>query len=98
MDINQEEHNRRVQAFRATDFDWQFSAGECNFLLQLMAYVVESNPAFVLNPKGEREPLNYQSIRSIVLLNEKLSAQLQRYAEEASVIIGQMPSASDKVQ
>jgi hypothetical protein len=98
MDINQEEHNRRVQAFLATDFDWQFSAGECNFLLQLMAYVVESNPAFVLNPKGDREPLNYQSIRSIVLLNEKLSAQLQRYAEEASVIIGQMPSASDKVQ
>jgi hypothetical protein len=98
MDINQEDHNRRVQTFLASEFEWQFSAGECNFLLQLMAYVVETNPPFVPNPKGEREPLNYQSIRSIVLLNEKLSAQLHRYAEEASVMIGQMPPASEKVQ
>ncbi len=93
-----EEQNEGIREFLSRDFGWEFSAGECNFLIQLLAYVVSGNPHFVPAGKGNKEPLNYQSIRSIVLLNEKLSTQLQEKAAEASVIIDQVHPASDKVQ
>ena len=93
-----EEQNRSISEFLNRDFVWEFTAGECNFLIQLLAYVVSENPDFVPDGKGNKEPLNYQSIRSIVLLNEKLSTQLQQRAADASVIIDQVHPGSDKVQ
>lgn len=98
MELSGEEQNQRIQEFLNREFNWKFTAGECNFLIQLLAFLVQENPPFVANAQGEKEPLNYQSIRSIVLLNEKLSAQLHRFAQEASVMIGEMKSASERVQ
>ena len=68
MDENQIEQNRKMQEFLNREFDWRLSAGECHFLIQLLAFLVQENPDIVVNPKGEREKLNYQSIRTIVLL------------------------------
>ncbi len=98
MDENQEEQNRKIQEFLSREFKWEFMAGECNFLIQLLAFIVQANPAFVINDKGEKEPLDYQSIRSVVLLNEKLNSQLQQYAAEASVILNQMRPVTERVQ
>jgi hypothetical protein len=98
MDNSQTEHNRRVQEFLGSEYSWKLAAGEANFLIQLLAFLVQENPAFVPDDKGVKRPLNYQSIRSIVLLNEKLSGQLQKYAAEASVILGDMTPASERVQ
>jgi hypothetical protein len=89
--------NQRMQEFMNREFPWAFTAGECNFLIQLLAHLVQENPPLVRNPKGEMERLNYQSLRTVVLLNEKLSGQLQNRAEEASIVMGQVP-ASEKVQ
>jgi hypothetical protein len=82
----------------ARDFTWAFTAGECNFLLQLLVHLVQENPALVTNQKGERESLNYQSIRTIVLLNEKLSAQLQKFAQESSVVMSEVNVPTERVQ
>lgn len=98
MDQGEGEHKRRIREFLEREFQWRFSAGECNFLIQLLAYIIQANPAFVPNQKGDKEPLTYQSIRSIVLLNEKLSGQLQQKASEASVIISDMEAGSERVQ
>lgn len=98
MNIDQEERSRRIQEFLNKEFSWKFSAGECNFLISLLAYLVQENPPFVPNEKGEKEPLTYQSIRSIVLLNEKLNSRLQQYASEAAVILEEMKPVSDRVQ
>jgi len=92
------EQNRRIQAFMNQEFPWNFSAGECNFLIQLLVHIVQENPAIVRNPGGQKEPLNYQSIRNVVLLNEKLSHQLQEKAREASIVMGEVRAQSDKVQ
>lgn len=94
----EEGHERRIQEFFGREFSWHFTAGEANFLLQLLVHLVEENPPIVKNPKNEREPLNYQSIRTIVLLNEKLSSQLQKHAEEASIVMGHVRNQTDKVQ
>ncbi len=91
------EHNRRIQEFLNHEFQWKFAAGEANFLIQLLAFLVQENPAFVPDDKGVKQKLNYQSIRSIVLLNEKLSSQLQKYSAEASVMLADTP-ASERVQ
>ena len=93
-----EPQKQRLDEFLNTDFDWNFTAGECNFLVQLLAYLVQENPELVRGQDGERERLNYQSIRSIVLLNEKLSGMLQQRAQEASVGIGEMQSPTERVQ
>lgn len=93
-----EQKKQKIQEFLARDFNWNFTAGECNFLLQLLAFLVQENPPFVQNQKGEKEPLNYQSIRTIVLLNEKLSAQLQGHARDASVMLGDMDPPPETVQ
>jgi hypothetical protein len=98
MDITHKDQNRNIQEFLNLEFSWRFSAGEANFLLQLLAFLVQENPEFVPDDKGAKQRLNYQSIRSVVLLNEKLSAQLQKYASEASVMLGDMNPASDRVQ
>ncbi len=82
----------------ARDFTWGFTAGECNFMLQLLVHLVQENPPLVTNQKGERESLNYQSIRTIVLLNEKLSSQLQKYAQESSVVMGEVKVPTERVQ
>jgi hypothetical protein len=92
------EQNKRIQEFMARDFTWAFTAGECNFLLQLLVHLVQENPALVTNQKGERESLNYQSIRTIVLLNEKLSAQLQKFAQESSVVMSEVNVPTERVQ
>ncbi|UCF38852.1 MAG: hypothetical protein JSU96_08450 [Acidobacteriota bacterium] len=92
------EQTQKLQEFMAREFDWGFSAGECNFLIQLLAHLVQENPRIVVSAKGEREPLNYQSIRTIVLLNEKLSGQLQKHAQESSVVMGDVKSHTDRVQ
>jgi hypothetical protein len=52
----------------------------------------------VTGQKGKTESLNYQSIRTIVLLNEKLSSQLQRHAQEAGIVIGEMQAQTERVQ
>lgn len=96
--MDSEQRNQRIQDFLSREFVWKFSAGECNFLISLLAYLVQDNPAFVPNEKGTREHLNYQNIRSIVLLNEKLNVQLQHYASEAAVILEEAKPASDRVQ
>ncbi|MBI4446575.1 MAG: hypothetical protein HY645_11785 [Acidobacteria bacterium] len=98
MTNEEEEQNRRIQEFLNTEFSWRISAGECNFLISLLAYLVQANPPFVVNQKGERESLNYQSIRSIVLLNEKLNSQLQHYAAEAAVILDESKPVTERVQ
>lgn len=92
------EQNKRIQEFMARDFTWVFTAGECNFLLQLLVHLVQENPALVTNQKGERESLNYQSIRTIVFLNEKLSAQLQKFAQESSVVMSEVNVPTERVQ
>lgn len=79
------EQQSRMQEFMTQEVDWQFSPGECNFLLQLLATLVQENPAIVVTGDGGKEALNYQSIRTIVLLNEKLGAQLRQHAQKASV-------------
>lgn len=92
------EQSQRIQEFMAREFTWAFTAGECNFLLQLLVHLVQENPALVTNQKGEKESLNYQSIRTIVLLNEKLSSQLQKYAQESSVVMGEVKVPTERVQ
>ncbi len=92
------DQNKRIQEFMARDFTWSFTAGECNFLLQLLVHLVQENPALVKNQKGERESLNYQSIRTIVLLNEKLSNQLQKYAQESSIVMSEVKGPTERVQ
>ncbi len=98
MDGNQVEQNRKIQEFLNREFDWRLSAGECHFLIQLLVHLVQENPTLVTNPKGEPEKLNYQSIRTIVLLNEKLSSQLQNRSQEFSINIGEVQNQSDRVQ
>lgn len=93
-----DEQQQRLEEFLNRDFDWRFTAGECNFLIQLLAYVVQENPELVRGADGEMEKLNYQSIRSVVLLNEKLSGQLQHNAREASVGIGEVNVPTERVQ
>lgn len=98
MEKDKESHNQRIEEFLNRDFAWKLSAGECNFLIQLISFLVQANPPFVVNDQGEKEPLNYQSIRSMVLLNEKLRNQLQEYAARESVIINEIRPATDRVQ
>lgn len=92
------EQSNRIQEFMAREYNWLFTAGECNFLLQLLVHLVQENPALVMSQKGEKESLNYQSIRTIVLLNEKLSNQLQKYAQESSVVMGEVKVPTERVQ
>ncbi|MFZ0427524.1 MAG: hypothetical protein WAO20_05375 [Acidobacteriota bacterium] len=92
------DQNRRIQEFMSREFSFNLTAGECNFLIQLLAFVVQENPSIVRGPKGEKEELNYQSIRSIVLMNEKLSQQLQQHAKDASIVMGEVRVQTDKVQ
>lgn len=98
MTIENREQNQQLQKFLNQEFEFQFSAGECNFLIQLMAHLVQENPAMVTGQKGEAESLNYQSIRTIVLLNEKLSGQLQHHAQDAGIVIGEMQAQTERVQ
>ncbi len=98
MTISEEEQKRRIEEFLNKEFGWKLTAGECNFLISLLVYLVQENSSFVLNDKGAKERLNYQSLRSIVLLNEKLNAQLQKYASEAAVSLKAMRPASERVQ
>jgi hypothetical protein len=95
MDIEQ---NQKIQEFFNCNYDWSFTAGECNFLIQLLAHLIQDNPAFIRGPKGEKESLNYQSIRTVVLLNDKLSAQFQERAKQASVVLGDVKGHTDRVQ
>lgn len=92
------EHDQRLQEFFNTEFPWTFTAAECNFLIQLLAHLVQENPPFIRGPQGEKEQLNYQSIRMAVLLNEKLSAQFQRRSKEASVVMGETKGPAGRVQ
>jgi hypothetical protein len=98
MNIENSEQNQQFQKFLNQEFGFTFSAGECNFLIQLLAHLVQENPSMVTGQKGETESLNYQSIRTIVLLNEKLSAQLQRHAQDAGIVIGEMQVQTERVQ
>ena len=98
MDQTKIEQQRRIQEFLNRDYSWRLSAGECNFLIQLIAFLVQANPPFVVNDDGKKEPLNYQSIRSMVLLNEKLRAQLQDFAARESIIMEDMDPVPDRVQ
>jgi len=98
MDLENSEKNQQFQRFLNQDLDFVFSAGECNFLIQLLAHLVQENPTMVTGQKGESESLNYQSIRTIVLLNEKLSTQLQRHAQDAGIVIGEMQAQTERVQ
>jgi hypothetical protein len=91
------EPNQRIQEFMNREFHWAFTAGECNFLIQLLAHLVQENPPLVRSPKGDMERLNYQSLRTVVLLNEKLSGQLQKRAEDASIVMGEV-TVSERVQ
>lgn len=86
----------QIQEFLAREFSWNFTAGECNFLIQLLAHLVQENPPIAPTPDGGKERLNYQSLRTIVLLIEKLSRQLQARAQESSVAFGE--EAPEKVQ
>lgn len=92
------EHDQRLQEFFNTEFPWNFTAGECNFLIQLLAHLVQENPPFIRGVQGEKEQLNYQSIRLAVLLNEKLSTQFQRRSQEASVVTGEAKGPTGRVQ
>lgn len=96
--MSESQQKNKIEEFLAREFQWVFSAGECNFLIQLLAHLVQENPALAVGREGEKEPLNYQSIRTIVLLNEKLSAQLQMHAREASIVMGEMQARSERVQ
>jgi len=98
MDQPKIEQQRRIQEFLSRDYSWRLSAGECNFLIQLIAFLVQENPKFIVNDDGNKEPLNYQSIRSMVLLNDKLRAQLQDYAARESIMMDDMDPVSDRVQ
>ena len=98
MDQPKIEQQRRIQEFLSRDYSWRLSAGECNFLIQLIAFLVQANPKFIVNDDGEKEPLNYQSIRSMVLLNDKLRAQLQDHAARESIMMDDMDPVSDRVQ
>jgi len=98
MNLENNEQNQQFQRFLNQDLDFVFSAGECNFLIQLLAHLVQENPSMVTGQKGESESLNYQSIRTIVLLNEKLSTQLQRHAQDAGIVIGEMQAQTERVQ
>lgn len=98
MNIENSEQNQQFQRFLNQELNFVFSAGECNFLIQLLAHLVQENPSMVTGKGGEREALNYQSIRTIVLLNEKLSAQLQRHAQDAGIVIGEMQAQTERVQ
>jgi glycerol-3-phosphate O-acyltransferase len=98
MDPSKMAQQRRLQEFLNREFSWRLSAGECNFLIQLIAFLVQANPPFVVNDQGEKEPLNYQSIRSMVLLNEKLRNQLQDFAARESIMMDDMDPATDRVQ
>lgn len=92
------DHEQRLQEFLNSEFSWNFSAGECNFLIQLLAHLVQDNPAFIRGAQGEKEQLNYQSIRLCVLLNEKLSSQFQRRSKEAAVVTGESRGPTGRVQ
>lgn len=92
------EQNQRIQDFMNRDFQWTLTAGECNFLIQLLAHLVQENPALVTNKDGKKETLNYQSIRTVVLLNEKLSGQLQKFAQESSIMMGDVKAQTNRVQ
>lgn len=96
--MNDPEQNRRIQEFMSREFGFNLTAGECNFLIQLLAFVVQENPPIVQGQKGDKEVLNYQSIRTIVLMNEKLSRQLQQHAKDASIVMGEVQVQTDKVQ
>lgn len=98
MNLENSEQNQQFQRFLNQDLDFVFSAGECNFLIQLLAHLVQENPTMVTGQKGESESLNYQSIRTIVLLNEKLSNQLQSHAQDAGIVIGEMQAQTERVQ
>jgi len=80
------------------EFNWIFDAGECNFLMQLLAHLVQENPELKVGKEGRAEKLNYQSIRTIILLNEKLSRQFQEHAAASSVVLGGAGVPPDKVQ
>lgn len=89
---------KQIQEFLGREFNWIFEAGECNFLMQLLAHLVQENPELKVGKDGRTEKLNYQSIRTIVLLNEKLSRQFQARAGECSVVMGGPEVPPDKVQ
>ncbi len=93
-----ESTQKQVQEFMNKEFSWIFDAGECNFLMQLLAHLVQENPELKVGKDGKPEKLNYQSIRTIVLLNEKLGRQFQSRAGEASVVLGGPENSPDKVQ
>ncbi len=95
MDISSQ---KQIQEFMGREFNWIFDAGECNFLIQLLAHLVQENPELKVGKDGKTEKLNYQSIRTIVLLNEKLSRQFQARAGESSVVMGGPGTPPDKVQ
>ena len=95
MDVSSQ---KQIQDFMSREFDWKFEAGECNFLMQLLAHLVQENPELKVGPEGKTEKLNYQSIRTIILLNEKLSRQFQARATESSVVLGGAVTPPDKVQ
>lgn len=96
--MNDPDQNQRIQEFMNREMNWGFTAGECNFLIQLLAHLVQENPELVRNQKGQKERLNYQSLRTIVLLNEKLSGQLQERAKEASIVMGEVKVQTERVQ
>lgn len=98
MKMENGEQDQQFQRFLSQEIDFVFSAGECNFLIQLLAHLVQENPSIVSGQTGKSETLNYQSIRTIVLLNEKLSSQLQRHAQEAGIVIGEMQTQTERVQ
>lgn len=89
---------KQIQEFMGREFSWQFDAGECNFLMQLLAHIVQENPELKVGKDGKTEKLNYQSIRTIVLLNEKLSSQFQSRASENSIAMAGPETPPDKVQ
>jgi len=89
---------KQVQEFMGREFSWRFDAGECNFLMQLLAHIVQENPELKVGKDNKTEKLNYQSIRTIVLLNDKLSSQFQARAAENSIVMGGPEIPPDKVQ
>ncbi len=89
---------KQIQEFMGREYSWIFDAGECNFLMHLLAHLVQENPELKVGKDGKTEKLNYQSIRTIVLLNEKLSRQFQARAGECSVVMGGPDTSTEKVQ
>ena len=67
MNIENSEQDAQLQSFLNQEHSFVFSAGECNFVIQLLAHLVQENPEMVNGPNGEVEALNYQSIRTIVI-------------------------------